>query len=242
MTACQACHLAGTAPRTPRRLIVRDVGFDHARHTTDARGTPIACSGCHRDSTSDDRSGRIPQPPLATCISCHDDPDRVPVSKRMRVCETCHASISLTFGALAPRSHLPATETPTSHTMAFRRDHATEAADARRCSSCHGFMSGAPDAACDECHQVMRPRDHNLAWREVDHGAHAIVERDRCATCHVADSCSACHSQRPRSHGPTRSFGTDEHGDLARQDPGKCLTCHQMATDCTTAGCHGEAL
>lgn len=236
MTACADCHRDGTAPRTPRRLIVRDVRFDHGRQARDARGAPVFCSTCHVASGGDDRDGRLAAPALAACVACHDDPARVPTDKRMRVCETCHTEITLTFGSLAPRSHLPATERPVTHTLAFRRDHATEAADPRRCASCHRVMSGSADNACDECHQIMRPTDHTLAWREIDHGSAAMTERERCATCHVADSCSACHSRRPRSHGPGR-FDTAAHGDQARQDVGACLTCHDAAQDC--AGCHG---
>ncbi|MBK9031876.1 MAG: cytochrome c3 family protein [Myxococcales bacterium] len=239
MSTCAACHLTGVAARTPRRMIVRDVRFDHGRHRADARGAVISCSTCHRDSRTADRDGRLPKPVLAACVACHDDPARVPITKRMRVCETCHASIALTFGALAPRSHLPDTERPVDHTLAFRRDHAAEAADGRRCAGCHTMMSGAREASCDECHQVMRPSDHNLTWRELDHGAPAIADRDRCATCHVADACSACHQQRPRSHGPFGTFGSGDHGDLARQNPATCITCHDIAADCQP--CHSGA-
>lgn len=237
MSRCADCHVAGATARTPRRLIVRDVRFDHGRHATDARGAAVRCSTCHLGGGADDADRRLPAPPLAACVACHDDPARVPTTKRMRICETCHTEISLTFGALAPRSHLPATERPATHTLAFRRDHASEAADPRRCASCHGLMSGSAVNACDECHQTMRPTDHTLAWREVDHGASAMVDRDRCATCHVADTCTACHQQRPRSHG-VMGFDAAEHGDQARQDLGKCLTCHDPARDC--ARCHGS--
>ena len=143
-----------------------------------------------------------------------------------------------TIGALAPRSHLPGTERPIDHTLAFRRDHRSEAQDATRCAGCHQMMSGSPRAACDECHQVMRPQDHTVLWREYDHGGEAVVASDRCATCHVVDYCTACHRRPPRSHAPLGSFGTGDHGDLARQNPRSCLTCHEPATDCVGAGCH----
>jgi hypothetical protein len=239
MSSCAACHRAGVAARTPRRLIVRDVRFDHGVHRADARGAAIACSTCHQDSRAVATDGRLPKPPLAACVACHDDPDRVPLTKRMRVCETCHASISLTFGALAPRSHLPATERPIDHTLAFRKDHGREAADGKRCSRCHTQMSGAAESACDECHQTMRPGDHTLMWRETEHGQEAIADRDRCAACHVADACSACHQQRPRSHGPAMSFAGADHGDVARQNPAACVTCHDVGADCLP--CHGAA-
>lgn len=236
MSGCAACHASATAARVPRQLIVRDLRFDHASHRADARGTAIACATCHQRTRTAESSLDHQAPPIAACVECHDDSSRVPVGKRMRVCETCHTAIALTFGALAPRSHLPATELPVDHTLAFRRDHALDAADASRCARCHTMMSGAAESACDECHTAMRPRDHNVVWREIDHGSEALADRDRCATCHVVDYCSACHRQRPRSHGPLGTFEAADHGDLARQNPTACITCHDLARDC--ARCH----
>lgn len=240
MTSCTGCHGAiAAAPRAPRTLIHGDLRFDHQVHTADARGQRIACTTCHVATASAASADRHPPPPIATCVACHDDSRRVPINKRMRMCETCHATRAQSLSSLAPRSHLPATEKPIDHTLAFRLDHRVEAADAKRCATCHTMMSGAADAACDECHQVMRPGDHTVVWREYDHGSEAIVDGARCVTCHVADQCSACHQRRPRSHtGPPGQFGAREHGDLARQNPRACVTCHDPTTTCMGAGCH----
>lgn len=238
LSACDGCHVTTTGPRHPRRLITGDLRFDHAVHRTDARGQRVGCEVCHAATSSATTSERHAPPSIAACVVCHDDAARVPVSRRMRICETCHTQKAESFGALAPRSHLPATERPIDHTLAFRRDHGAEAADATRCAGCHTMMSGSPRAACDECHQVMRPDDHTVLFREYDHGAEAVVAAERCATCHVVDYCTACHRRPPRSHAPLGSFGTGDHGDLARQNPRSCLTCHAPATDCVGAGCH----
>jgi len=145
---------------------------------------------------------------------------------RMRVCETCHAERTERALSLAPRNHLPATERPLDHTIAFRRDHAEAAErDAARCGACHTQMSGNAHNACDECHQSMRPADHRITWRELDHGSEAAADRDRCARCHVVEFCTACHMQRPASHGYAGSFVGD-HGPLARINVRTCLTCH----------------
>ena len=57
---------------------------------------------------------------------------------RMRICETCHAERTATLTKLAPRSHLPVTERPLDHTLAFRRDHAEVAErNPTRCAGCH---------------------------------------------------------------------------------------------------------
>ena len=241
MSDCAGCHAtttAAAAARTPRALIHGDLRFAHQDHAVDARGDRIACTTCHVTTATSPSADRHPPPPIATCVACHDDSRRVPITKRMRMCETCHATRAGSFGKLAPRSHLPATERPADHTLAFRHDHRVEATDGKRCATCHTMMSGAADSACDECHQAMRPVDHTVLWREYDHGSEAIVDGGRCATCHVADQCSACHQRKPRSHFPVGQFRQRDHGDLARQNPRACVTCHQPQTDCSGVGCH----
>ena len=178
-------------------------------------------------------------PTVSDCVGCHDDTARVPAGKRMRICETCHTSKTSSLSAIAPRNHLPPTERPADHTLAFRFDHAAAAGrGAARCAGCHTQMSGAPTATCDECHQVMRPRDHNAVWTEFDHGARAATDRDRCATCHGVDYCVACHAQRPRSHLPAGSFGGAGHAEPARRNPRACVTCHDPVDACV--GCHTD--
>ena len=238
MTECTRCHEPTAAARFPRKLITGDLRFAHELHLIDARGERIRCETCHAGTDQAGSTARHPPPPTSACVACHDDATRVSPTKRMRICSTCHVGRQGSIGTLAPRSHLPATERPADHTLAFRRDHRAEAEDATRCATCHTMMSGRPRAACDECHQAMRPTDHTVLWREYDHGADAVVDRDRCATCHVVDYCTACHRRPPRSHLPRGAFAASDHGDLARQNPRACITCHQPETDCTGAGCH----
>ncbi len=166
---------------------------------------------------------------------------------RMRICETCHRERAGTLTAIAPRSHLPATERPLDHTIAFRRDHAEAAArNAARCATCHTQMSGNTRQSCDDCHQTMLPSNHRITWRELDHGPEAAADRNKCATCHVVEFCTACHAQRPRSHGLVGTFER-EHGRLARLNVRACLTCHNAnappfgAKACTDGMCHGPA-
>jgi hypothetical protein len=157
----------------------------------------------------------------------------------MRVCETCHATRASSFGALAPRDHLPLTERPIDHTIAFRTDHGEAArSSAARCATCHTQLSGSTVDTCDECHQVMRPQDHVATWRELDHGGFALNDSDRCSACHVVDYCADCHRQRPRSHLGGQRFDLLEHGDLARVNLRSCLTCHDPRVDCARSGCH----
>jgi hypothetical protein len=227
MTACATCHQAGVQQRQRARLIKGDLHFEHANHRTDRRGAAIKCELCHAQSATATSYGDHAAPRVESCVTCHDDSDRTPPAHRMRICETCHTARADKLTELAPRNHLPVTERPLDHTIAFRRDHAEAAErDGGRCAACHTQMSGNARDNCDECHQTMRPSDHRITWRELDHGTEAAADRDRCARCHVIEFCTACHSQRPRSHGFPGSFAM-EHGALARTNVRACLTCHE---------------
>ncbi len=240
MSQCAGCHSEPTArPRARPRLIKGDLHFTHANHRADRAGTAIPCLSCHRDIAATTSYDDHKAPAVATCVPCHDDTLRVPSEQRMRECQTCHRDKRGSLIALAPRNHLPGTERPVDHTLAFRKDHGDAAArNAARCATCHTVMSGSPRDACDECHRVTAPFDHRLAWRELEHGTEAATSPDRCALCHNADTCKDCHSQVPRSHLPLAMFAV-EHGALARVNVRSCMTCHEQASDCMGAGCHG---
>jgi hypothetical protein len=238
MQRCGDCHPASPSrPRSRARLIRDDLHFTHDRHRVDRRGQSIRCEACHEASARAVGYDDHDAPRVESCVGCHDDAARTPATARMRTCETCHATRTSSLTSIAPRNHLPATERPLDHTLAFRRDHGDAAADAARCAGCHTQMSGNPRQACDECHQTMAPADHRVTWRELDHGSEAAAERDRCARCHVVEFCTACHRQRPRSHVPLMTFAQD-HGALARINPRACLTCHDPDRDCLT--CHRD--
>jgi hypothetical protein len=237
MEDCRSCHEQGTRPRARRRLIRDDLHFDHTRHRSDRRGQVIRCEECHgRTARANEYRDHAP-PQVENCVGCHDDSERTPTTFRMRICESCHRKLTETLTVIAPRNHLPLTERPLDHTIAFRRDHTGAAErDATRCAACHTQMSGNPNQACDECHQTMQPADHRITWRELDHGTESAADRERCARCHVVEFCTACHRQRPRSHGFAGSFMTD-HGQLARFNVRSCLTCHgeSFCTECHAA-------
>jgi len=239
MADCAACHEPTTRLRTRQRLIRDDLHFDHARHRSDRRGQTIRCEACHAETASAAEYRDHAAPRVESCVACHDDSARTPPVMRMRICETCHKRRNETLTSIAPRSHLPLTERPLDHTIAFRRDHTSAAErDATRCAACHTQMSGNPKQACDECHQTMVPADHRITWRELDHGPDAAADRERCARCHVVEFCTACHRQRPRSHGFATGFWT-EHGRSARVNIRPCVTCH---SESFCADCHAASV
>ena len=241
MNDCVRCHRERPAqPSRLRRFIVGDLRFDHARHRQDRAGAIVRCAECHTGSAQATSPGDHAAPAMKACVECHDDSERTPADRRMRVCETCHATRQERIGAIAPRSHLPASERPEDHTRAFRRDHAADAAaDPQRCARCHTFMSGARRDTCDDCHRIMRPSDHQVTWREFDHGPAAAARTDGCATCHQGDFCVACHGNvRPRSHFPAIAYREGGHGVFARTNLRACVACHQVDGFCANSLCH----
>jgi hypothetical protein len=236
MQQCRACHGdRDQQPSRQRRLIAGDLRFAHDNHAIDRRGEVITCVSCHAQSPAAAAIESHARPTTAACVACHDDKERTPARLRMQVCSACHNVPRLLIESLPPRSHLPARERPEDHTLAFRRDHTAEAEAANRCAVCHTFMSGSTRDACDECHQVMRPADHVLTWRELDHGSEAAVRGERCSTCHATPFCLSCHSVKPRSHFALPDWAL-HHGAAASLNPSSCLTCHDVAQDCLT--CH----
>jgi len=235
MENCSGCHRGQSRQRVRARVLTGDIKFHHDQHRRDVKGAAIKCEDCHKRSAVSTGYDDHAAPRVESCVSCHDDSARVPYELRMRICEGCHFEIAASLTKIAPRSHLPATERPLDHTLAFRRDHAEAAGRAAsRCATCHVQMSGNSKDACDECHQRMLPSDHRITFRELDHGPDAVADRNRCATCHVVEFCTACHAQRPRSHGLLGTFN-QEHARLSRINPRPCLTCHGQ-TFC--ADCH----
>jgi hypothetical protein len=237
MNECAACHRTKAPEPRRRRLIDGDLTFAHQEHAADVAGRPIPCVTCHAKIAGQKRTSEADAPSIGVCVVCHDDSRRTPPEAAMNVCGRCHAGSLDTFQRLvAPRSHLGERYRPDDHTLAFRRDHAREAeADSSRCARCHGGMSGQRRSNCDECHQTMRPADHLVSWREYDHGPEAAAQTDRCALCHDGESCTACHSRRPRSHAIS-DFAGAGHGTVAQFRLRSCLHCHTAEVEC--AGCH----
>jgi hypothetical protein len=234
MNECTKCHSETVVVPQGRRMITGDLTFSHARHEKDKAGQPIFCGACHRAVEDARDVEHIMLPAMQDCAKCHEDPARTGPEKRMANCGLCHKEIS---AGVAPRDHLGAGTAPDNHTIVFRTEHAEAARSERaRCRFCHGGMSSTTKDNCHECHTVMKPRDHTLRWGTYDHGDEAAVNRERCATCHDADYCSRCHSQRPRSHTPYDAFVNGGHGVEARMNMRKCLACHTYDTNC--GRCH----
>jgi hypothetical protein len=240
MENCAGCHPARDVDlRRGRKLITGDLIFAHENHELDKAGKAIACRTCH-EQVEGSRAPEDQQPPtMQSCATCHEDPDRTPDRVRIENCGVCHSQLN---AGVAPRNHmaggLPGDKAlPEDHTLAFRTDHAEQAgASDARCGFCHTGLSGSPRDSCQECHATWAPRDHTIGFKDEAHGREAVVDRDRCAVCHSADFCTACHSQPPRSHQPLGEFRLGGHAEAARFDLRSCFACHTEAATCSQ--CH----
>jgi hypothetical protein len=236
LTECAACHPTRDVElQRGRRLITGDLVFAHATHERDLGGAAIPCATCHEDVARSERTTDTSVPAMQRCAICHEDARRTPERVRIARCEVCHTEIT---SGTAPASHaLGGGDLPEDHTLEFRRNHGDQATSPRaNCRFCHTEVTGSGKDGCFQCHEVMRPRDHGLGWREDGHGPEAQVDADRCASCHQADYCTGCHSVPPRSHQPYEAFRLGGHAEAARFEMTSCLACHTAQDTC--ADCH----
>lgn len=235
MNECGACHpQRDITLKRGRIFITGDLVFSHGDHVEDQAGQPIKCDLCHADIPGSRSAKDASVPTMQRCAICHEDSQRTPERVRIARCETCHTKID---SSSPPESHLVGKGLPENHTLEFRRNHGEQAADPdANCRFCHENLSGKPKDTCYQCHQTMRPRDHGIAWRDDAHGREASADRDRCATCHEADYCVACHSVPPRSHQPFAAFRLGGHAQAARFDLRSCFACHTYQDTCSN--CH----
>jgi hypothetical protein len=243
MTACTKCHPARDVElKRGRVFITGDLVFAHATHEKDSQGQPIACATCHAEIPTSDASDKVSVPTMQRCAVCHEDASKTPDRVRIARCETCHTSIA---SGTPPGSHMAggasstmaAGDLPEDHNLEFRTNHGDQASNPRaNCRFCHTELNATGRDACAQCHETMRPRDHKLAWREDAHGREAQVDGDRCASCHQADYCTACHLVPPRSHQPYEEFRLGGHADAARFDNTSCMACHTAEDTCSD--CH----
>ncbi len=237
MGDCSNCHKQTNVDISRGRvMITKDLIFSHGDHIKDRQGATIGCESCHAEIAASDSVKGVSIPKMQECAKCHQDPARTPERVRIARCEVCHVGM---IDGNTPRTHLIGSSLPENHTLEFRTNHREQAEDKdSNCKYCHENLSGSPRDTCFQCHEVMRPRDHMLAWRNESHGAEASIDRDRCATCHQADYCDACHSITPRSHQPLGDFRLGGHADAARFGLSSCFACHTYEDTCSR--CHRE--
>ena len=238
---CTACHeetekytaiADQLIKKWPRfRALPPDGKFSHKTH----EDSGVKCEDCHRNVAKSNGITFSNMPTESTCLDCH--------KKRSGAaeCSVCHQTIN---------RDTP----PQNHSQSWERFHGDSARDpvmGERCVRCHQRNY------CDSCHNVQKPLDHTIAWKDFGHGTTAQIDRSRCATCHKSDFCVRCHSETPpMSHRGGWGPPLDRHCNECHLTGGvqNCTVCHgtrimhrsaptrpntpphQLATDCRS--CH----
>jgi hypothetical protein len=244
--------------------------FPHARH----QGLFPLCTGCHQGIPSGDREVFYPSPQL--CEGCHNGKDMDPVAWKapaarvdnLRFVHDVHASYLEDFGD--PAQTCQACHVP----QGQNRMSVSAQIQVGTCLSCHAHQAQEHqvDAQCSTCHIPLAesgftrarieaftaPADHaEESFLGGGHGKAAGKNLARCATCHTADRCVACHVDTDRPEIARMAFapaGMDLPPFVARyskpashQDEGwlgvhgkqasraACATCH-TTEDCKS--CH----
>lgn len=195
-----------------------DVNWSHGDHDD------FDCVNCHADKLAAPTSAETFGRSMNQCADCHRENG---VDWK---CETCHRTLR---PDVAPKTHL----------VTWKRTHGRAARrGAQTCSYCHDASVETDPltlaADCETCHLTERPRSHTVRWDQSLHGRHAIMDRQRCQTCHMLETCVSCHQSTPPSHIPLARFRQGGHASRARLDQRACRVCHEVEESCTNDSCH----
>ncbi len=244
---CRGCHqpeeIENPGFTKERRFIAAHVvsgqyvnlRFDHAAHFRSKQIGVLNCTTCHYAIPQSGSLSALSLPKMIDCVECHDTSKALAQQFRMSNCGNCHVD---QVSGLAPASHTRNVK-PAFHTPSFRQHHEAEASEiGAKCFVCHQNVvaSAKGSSQCANCHEVMLPTSHTARWKDDLHGKYAATDRESCATCHTADSCSRCHNEVPRSHLPLQLFRAGTHMTLAMLNQRACFTCHTFQNTC--AECH----
>ncbi len=244
---CRGCHqpeeIENPGFTGERRFIAAHVvsgqyvnlKFNHAAHFRNKQLYKLDCTTCHYAIPRSVSLADLTLPKMIDCVDCHDTSKTMAQQFRMSNCSTCHQD---QVSGLAPASHTRNVK-PAFHTPSFRQHHEGQASEpGAKCFVCHQNVTASAEGRdqCIACHQVMLPTSHTARWKDEIHGQFAAIDRNSCATCHTADSCSRCHNEVPRSHLPLALFKAGTHMRMAMLNERACFTCHTFQNTC--AECH----
>jgi hypothetical protein len=248
--------------------------FPHEAHA----GLFPLCAGCHQGVETGFAAELYPEP--ASCAACHDGVEfalasftvPAPEPTNLRFDHVVHARAVAAAGG-----EEPVVSCATCHADAGAPRMTVDPLAAERCLGCHTrpntpHLVGAP---CATCHLTLAesrlpleriaafevPADHESGRFILEtHGALAVEETSRCATCHTQDRCVSCHVDAGRAeialiplappdmelppavaHYPvpashrTPAFREAHGRGLGASGAADCATCHTR-DDC--ASCH----
>jgi len=209
---CMFCHTrADYAVKPWQKKLGGDLKWQHAAHTA----AEIACDTCH---TTLDSGAFPPAPAKAFCMDCHGK-----TSPELNACSVCHETMTMDAIPEFRYGQRIAHDAPD----IWRKIHGQESqVDAQYCAQCHETQN-----RCDDCHSVMPPDNHTIAFKHRTHGMIAQWDRKSCAACHEEQTCSTCHNEtKPASH----------HGGWGGIQNTHCVNCHNAPERNGCAVCHED--
>ncbi len=232
---CTQCHSANRLPTPSIGIII-----DHDIHSEN----DVTCTMCHnRVAHIEDFELTLTDPKtgepsykhddwmlMTACFRCHshdDDP------KAPGACEACHPADF----ELKPANHFEEGFYPAGHAemalaeveraaaaAAAAEEHASAARSARWAAGGSAYLLGIQQA-----HAAGGASDN--PWAE---SIPSVAEINYCSTCHAEKFCSDCHGL-PMPHPADFQEG---HGDLGRNEPAVCATCHAKGDATGTQFCN----
>ena len=222
--SCKMCHVRDDFSIEPRLQLVSDeVKFDHQVHLN----AEVSCADCHENP---DKPRHFSDNLMNECMTCHAKADHVFASVAQTAieadaftsneCSVCHRELTQDTIPMFRSGRRIAHDDE----QAWLRIHGHEAwADQTYCATCH-----VEQEDCTTCHNVMKPQNHTVAWKDRLHGFHAQMDSQSCSVCHEETSCMDCHMHtEPRSH----------RGGFAAPRNNHCVQCHVPVED-GCAVCH----
>jgi hypothetical protein len=212
---CETCHNGTDAKRVTWVPRLRSgqglLRFSHPEHATKVDTSGRRCERCHADPEAPRMQVSVASPDR--CFSCHTHRAAAHYDEN-NTCATCHVKLTAATAMNAERvARLPK---PASHDEAtFLAAHGGRERNLASCATCHARES------CVRCHMnasavpainslgrdgrvaanmrgkaasYPRPASHAVADYGMRHGAEAVAEPARCASCHARPSCRACHT------------------------------------------------
>ena len=161
--ACQSCH--------SRLVAVSPSGDLNIPHRAHVEVLKLDCVRCHRYLVHEVSPEGNHNPPMQTCLTCHDG------KQAKNGCSTCHTNKDI------PASHRQPDWIVIHPQMQTKVD----------CKTCHKWT----EHWCADCH-AKRPASHTADWR-TKHGEAVEVHRN-CEACHASAFCVRCHGVVPQTN------------------------------------------
>lgn len=241
MDKCQMCH---RGPKDGVRLarVDRKLKFSHAGHA--ARVGKKGCATCHPAA----KKGGASIPGHATCNTCHKK------SRATLDCAKCHQDLTRYRRPTASLSHGPGFAK--SHGPLARRNirACTQCHDQTYCADCHSGTA-LSRASVRFPERIQRQFIHRGDFVSR-HTVEARSDPASCRKCHGQRHCRSCHALNGLAASVSTGKRTGRggkavhaagwmtpgssafHGDKARQDIGRCASCHDRGAASNCVGCH----